>query len=130
MLERRKIDRSRTFFGGLVAYNRRRSTLDCLVRNFSADGAKLAFSNMGTLPDKFDLMIGRKERSYRARVAWQGTNEVGVAFLPDDARAEPIPLELGQALERLRSRKGRLATPRRSAQHGLIPRSSEVWWER
>ena len=72
MLERRKIDRSRTYFGGLVAYNRRRSTLDCLVRNFSADGAKLAFSNMGTLPDKFDLMIGRKERSYRARVAWRG----------------------------------------------------------
>jgi hypothetical protein len=98
MLERRKIDRSRTFFGGLVAYNRRRSTLDCLVRNFSADGAKLAFSNMGTLPDKFDLMIGRKERSYRARVAWQGTNEVGVAFLPDDAGAETIPLEWAKRL--------------------------------
>jgi hypothetical protein len=97
MLERRKFDRSRTYFGGLVAYNRRRSTLDCLVRNFSADGAKLAFSNMGALPDKFDLMIGRKERSYRARVAWQGTNEVGVAFLPDDD-AEPIPLEWAKRL--------------------------------
>ena len=98
MLERRKIDRSRTFFGGLVAYNRRRSTLDCLVRNFSADGAKLAFSNMGTLPDKFDLIIGRKERSYRARVAWQSSNEIGVAFLPDEAGAEPIPLEWANRL--------------------------------
>lgn len=98
MQERRKSARSRTYFGGVVAFNRRRSTLDCLVRNFSPEGAKLTFSNMAVLPDMFDLMIERKEHSFRARVAWQGSNEIGVAFLPDDVGAEPIPLQWAKRL--------------------------------
>jgi len=110
MQERRKSERSRTYFGGLVAFNRRRSTLDCLVRNFSCDGAKLAFSDMAVLPDRFDLMIERKERSFRARVAWQGSNEIGVVFMPEDVGAEPIPLEWAK---RLRDCEAEKATLRR-----------------
>ncbi len=93
MQDRRKNARSKTYFGAVVAFNRRRSTFDCLVRNFSRDGAKLTFGNVvAVLPDKFDLMIERKDRSFHAQVAWQGSHEMGVAFLPDSVGAEPIPL--------------------------------------
>ena len=109
MQERRKAVRSKTYFGGVVAFNRRRSTLDCLVRNFSPNGAKLTFSNMAVqLPDKFDLLIERKERSFRARVAWQGADEIGVAFLPDAAGAEPIPLEWARRLRDCETEKAAL----------------------
>jgi len=80
MQERRKIFRERTYLGGVIAFNRRASTMDCLVRNFSPRGAKLALEGTGILPDTFELNIERKERSYPARLIWRRFNDVGVAF--------------------------------------------------
>ena len=34
MFERRKSVRSRTFLGGMIAFNKRTSTMDCRVRDF------------------------------------------------------------------------------------------------
>jgi hypothetical protein len=39
MLERRQFPRSRVYYGGMVAFNARQSTLACVVRNFSDHGA-------------------------------------------------------------------------------------------
>jgi hypothetical protein len=55
--------------------------MDCLVRNFSLRGAKLAFEHPTILPDSFDLTIARKERSFRARLVWRRLHDVGVTFL-------------------------------------------------
>ena len=40
MSERRKLPRSRVYYGGTVAFNDRNSTLACVVRNFSKLGAQ------------------------------------------------------------------------------------------
>ena len=80
MTERRKTIRNRTFLGGVVAFNKGRSAIDCLVRNFSADGAKVVFADAALLPDAFDLEVPRKERTFRARMVWRRENEIGVAF--------------------------------------------------
>ena len=45
MLERRQYPRNRVYYGGMVAFNARNSTLDCVVRNFSLRGAKIEFEN-------------------------------------------------------------------------------------
>jgi hypothetical protein len=89
MDERRKTVRERTYLGGVIAFNRQASTLNCLVRNFSPRGAKLALEGTGILPDSFNLDIDRKERSYRARLVWRRFNDLGVAF--DEARGTPLP---------------------------------------
>jgi hypothetical protein len=34
--------------------------MDCIVRNFPADGAKLEFADVFALSDEIDLTIGRK----------------------------------------------------------------------
>jgi hypothetical protein len=100
MGERRKAARSRTLLGGVIAFNRRMSSMDCQVRNISPAGAKVTFTNTAAGPDKFDLTLAHKERSFRARMAWRSIDEAGVEFLGENENAVTIPLEW---VRRLRS---------------------------
>lgn len=114
MQERRKTTRSRTYLGGVVAFNKRSSTMDCVVRNFSPEGARIAFDAVATLPDEFDLEIRQKERAFRARMVWRGETEAGVAFLDstaqpaERAQAAPIPLDWARKLRNCESQKAEL----------------------
>jgi len=92
MEERRRTVRDRTYLGAVIAFNRQSSSMDCLVRNLSPRGAKLALDGTGILPDSFDLNIERKERSYRARLVWRRFSDVGVSFVDGRAGAKPLPL--------------------------------------
>lgn len=98
MVEKRKVARSRTLLGGVIAFNNRASTMDCQVRNLSAGGAKVTFSNTAVVPDRFDLKIARKERSFRARMIWRAPDEAGVAFLGEYNQDVPVPLEWAKRL--------------------------------
>lgn len=108
MHERRRTLRGRTFFGGEIAFNRRSSTINCLVRNLTVDGALLVFENTAVVPDKFDLTIERKERSFRARMVWRRNNDAGVAFVTEHVAAEPIPLEWAKRLRDCEAEKAAL----------------------
>jgi hypothetical protein len=79
--------------GGVIAFNKRSSTMNCHVRNISPAGAKVALTNAAVIPDQFDLSIAQKARSYRARMVWRGVNEAGVAFLSEYTQDVPVPLE-------------------------------------
>lgn len=81
MAERRRAVRSRTLLGGVIAFNRRKSTMDCQVRNFSPAGARVIFTNTAVVPDQFVLTIAHKERAFRARMAWRGFDEAGIEFV-------------------------------------------------
>jgi PilZ domain len=108
MHERRKAFRGRTFFGGEITFNRRSSTVDCLVRNLTADGALLVFDNTAIVPDKFDLTVERKERSFRARMVWRRIDNAGVEFVTENVAAEPIPLEWAKRLRDCEKEKASL----------------------
>jgi len=109
MVEKRKATRSRTLLGGVIAFNNRASTMDCQVRNFSAGGAKVIFTNTAVVPDQFDLQIARKERSFRARMVWRAPNEAGVAFLNEYNNNDvPVPLELARQLRECEAEKAAL----------------------
>jgi hypothetical protein len=108
MIERRKSARSRTYFGGTIAFNRRKSTMDCQVRNFSPIGARIAFTNAAAVPDQFDLTVARKERSFKARMVWRNVNEAGVAFLSEYQEAVPVPLDLAKRLRECEAEKATL----------------------
>ena len=41
MQDRRRMVRNRVYYGGVLAFNARRSTFACVVRNFSAGGAPI-----------------------------------------------------------------------------------------
>jgi hypothetical protein len=98
MSERRKTLRARTILGGVISFNKRRSTLDCNVRNFSVHGARVEFTNTAILPDEFDLTIARKEATFRARTVWRSEDTAGVAFI-DDQASDVIPLDWARKLK-------------------------------
>jgi hypothetical protein len=79
-MERRRYPRGRSYYGGLIAFNARKSTIDCVVRNFSHAGAKIAMTGAVLLPDNFDLAIACKDTAFRAHLVWRSKSEAGVAF--------------------------------------------------
>lgn len=98
MQDRRKSPRQRSYFGGQIAFNRRSSLMDCLVRNISGDGARLVFTQTAAVPQEFDLSLHRNERTYRARVVWRRADEAGVVFLEPRPQAAPVSLDIVRRL--------------------------------
>jgi hypothetical protein len=97
MIERRQSTRARVIYGAVIAYNGRQSTVDCVVRNFSEDGAKVEFDNSAQLPDAVDLLITKKNRAFIAKITWRHANEAGLAFRPAE-RDAPISLDWARRL--------------------------------
>ena len=80
MLERRQQPRNRVYYGGMVAFNDRNSTLACVVRNFSMIGAKIEFEGAAFVPDEVDFEIERKGISCLARLVWRNRDAAGLVF--------------------------------------------------
>jgi hypothetical protein len=107
MIERRQIARARVIYSGVIAYNDRASTVDCVVRNFSEDGVKVEFNNTALLPDEIDLVIARKGRSFNAKIVWRGETEAGLTFRSTRAN-QPIPLDWARRLRTSESERRKL----------------------
>lgn len=90
MSEHRREARQRVFLKGRIMYNNGASSLDCLVRDLSATGARLAMSETTTLPEAFDLYIAQKDKTYRATLRWRREDGVGVTFPAEVGRAAPV----------------------------------------
>jgi CheY-like chemotaxis protein len=73
--------RIRAYLGARVVFNNRFSTVDCMVRDISAGGAKLVFSGNDPVPQEFELHIPQKGLCYRARIVWRRGLSCGVQFL-------------------------------------------------
>ena len=101
MLERRQHPRNRVYYGGMVAFNARNSTLACVVRNVSQRGAKIEFENSTMLPDRVDFEIERRGLSCQARLVWRDRNAAGLVFSNGQeppGTSEIIPLDLARKL--------------------------------
>ena len=85
MSENRKEVRQRTFLKGRILFNKGASSMDCLVRDMSSSGARLALSETATLPESFELFIPQRERTYRAQLCWRRPDGIGVAFVDEAA---------------------------------------------
>jgi PilZ domain len=80
MIERRKTARTRVAYGGVIAFNEHQSTMNCVIRNFSNDGAEVKFDHAALLPKEIDLLIARKKRAFSAKIIWRQANKAGLAF--------------------------------------------------
>ncbi|MPZ40487.1 MAG: PilZ domain-containing protein [Rhizobiales bacterium] len=95
MKERRSALRQKSFLQGRIYFNNRRSSVDCLVRDYSERGARLKFSEAITVPETMELHIPNREEMHRARVEWRSGNEMGVSFA-DEIRAPSIAPDAAQ----------------------------------
>ncbi|KQP80505.1 PilZ domain-containing protein [Methylobacterium sp. Leaf117] len=89
--DNRKEARQRTFLKGRIIFNKGASTMDCLVRDLSASGARLALTETPTLPESFDLYIPQKAKTYRASLCWRRADGIGVTFADEAAQASAPP---------------------------------------
>jgi hypothetical protein len=108
MFDRRQTARARVIYGGVLAYNRRQSTINCVIRNFSDDGAKVEFENAALLPDVVDILIAKKDRAFAAKIAWRRDNEAGLSFHPAAEPDAPIPLDWARRLRASESERREL----------------------
>jgi hypothetical protein len=76
----RSIDRETTYRNGLVLMASGQK-LDCVVKDISAAGARIAMSGNMALPPIVKLMVAQTGQAFTARVAWQDTSEAGLAFV-------------------------------------------------
>ena len=107
MSERRNSTRQKSFLRGCIYFNNRRSALDCLVRDISATGARLIFSDTVSVPDMVDLHIPQKEQMLRAHVEWRHGEEIGVGFAA--APATPDRLAAGDLAQRVAKLEAEIA---------------------
>ena len=96
--EHRHEVRQRVFLKGRIVFNNGASSMDCLVRDLSASGARLACSESTSLPEMFELYIPQKEKTYRSTLRWRRADGVGITFA-DRVAAPASALEPGPAAE-------------------------------
>ena len=80
MQDRRGHVRDKVLLGAVAEIKEIGSTVDCVIRNLSDNGACVEFKTSVNLPDQMKLNITRKGRSYLAKLVWRQANRVGLAF--------------------------------------------------
>jgi hypothetical protein len=93
--EQRSAPRQRSFLQGRVFFNSRRSSIDCIIRDLSDDGARLKFATTPTIPEVFELYVPNKDESYQARIIWHDGSDMGVTLSP----FSEVPVGTRSALE-------------------------------
>ncbi len=80
MIERRKSTRNRSLLGARVVFNARSSTMSCMVKNYSEDGALLKFGEVPYIPDQIEILLDNRNTLMPAQIVWRNGATVGVAF--------------------------------------------------
>ncbi|NOJ41921.1 PilZ domain-containing protein [Bradyrhizobium australiense] len=98
MLERRQVPRNHVYYGGLVAFNDRNSTIACVVRNFNMFGAKIEIEDVVLVSDEIDFEIERKAISCTARLVWRNSDAAGLVFANVHEESGVVPLAWARKL--------------------------------
>jgi hypothetical protein len=78
MHERRRVRRTKVYKCAKIAMDG--SLRDCVVRDISSLGARLALVSTCSIPDKFALTFDAAHTMRACRVAWRSATEIGVEF--------------------------------------------------
>ena len=113
MSERRGSLRNKSFLRGCVYFNKGRTAIDCLIRDFSSQGARIVFSDAVSVPDVVDIYVPQKDQTLRARVKWRRGDEIGLVF-PN--RIADNPSATGELALRVTKLEEEIASLRRMLQ--------------
>jgi hypothetical protein len=78
MPERRRVRRTNVFKSAKIISMQ--SSRDCIVRDISTLGARLALISTAYVPDNFDLTFDAARTLRGCRVVWRTETQVGVEF--------------------------------------------------
>ena len=72
--------RGRTFLAGKVIFNVGQSTIDCVVRRITDDGATIELESWLGVPQHFQLSIPSEGALLSCKLVWQSEKQIGVTF--------------------------------------------------
>ena len=78
------LPRGRTYLAGKAISDFGQSSIDCVVRRVTEDGAVIQFENIFGVPEHFHLLIPGEGPPRECKRAWQSDNQIGVTFLKPD----------------------------------------------
>jgi PilZ domain len=80
MSECRRVQRTRMFKSAKIITNPSSSVSDCIVRDISSLGARIALVSTASVPGTFDLTFDAARTLRPCRVAWRTQMEIGLEF--------------------------------------------------
>jgi hypothetical protein len=72
--------RGRTFLAGKIISNFGQSSIDCIIRRISGDGATIEVESVFGVPEQFHLRIPNEDQPRPCQRKWQSEKQIGVAF--------------------------------------------------
>jgi hypothetical protein len=98
----------RSFLKGRVLFNGGQNSLDCLIRDMSATGARLELSANVTLPDRFDLYLPHRDETCKVHLQWRRGSQLGAAFdhVESAPPAPPQPQDVASRVQQLEGELG------------------------
>jgi hypothetical protein len=79
-VERRRIPRQRALLSAKLATGDAAQTLDCVIRNISADGALIETSSPHLIPRDLHLVQIKDGTAWDAEIIWRNGNRIGLAL--------------------------------------------------
>lgn len=98
MSERRRSNRQKSLYRGVVYFDDSPIASECTIRDISETGARLKFSTplMADI-NKFQLEVPLKGLKFKCDIVWRADTEVGVSFISANL---PDEKQDGSAIER------------------------------
>src|ERR1700728_3328684 len=72
--------RGRPFLAGKIISNFGQSSIDCIIRRISDDGATIEVESVFGVPEHFHLRIPHEDQPRPCQRKWQSEKQIGVAF--------------------------------------------------
>jgi hypothetical protein len=93
---RRASPRARSLLTGKIVIGDGSVSHDCVIRNFSAKGARVKLAGAINLPGALALMVVKEGLLFDATVAWRRGEQIGLAFSGQhDLRTDTDPAHRG-----------------------------------
>ena len=87
MIEHRIATRNRTLLPAQIEIYDSGVRLECVIKDLSETGARVALSGAVAVPRSFRMHIPKLNRSLMATIQWRRGELIGIAFEPEDESA-------------------------------------------
>ena len=81
--DKRQADRD-TVYRNVRVFLHDGSVVQCIARDVSPNGCKIAGNGVGSLPDHVEISMDMGAKMISADIVWRNESEAGLAFVSDD----------------------------------------------
>ncbi len=103
-VELRRARRMRTYVAGKIVFRDASCSVNCVVRDVSDTGARIAVAADRLLPERCYFVASKRESVFDAEIVWQRGDQRGLRLLPVLDLSEPRLQFLKNIADELRAR--------------------------